>query len=560
MKTRFKSTSIALALLAFSILNLQLSIAHGQGTAFTYQGKLDAGGAGASGYYDFQFALYNDPQIGNQVGFSVTNSAVTVSNGLFLTTLDFGAGIFTGNNLWLQILVRTNGGGGFSSLVPRQQVTPAPYATLANTAANLRTSAQLNVAGLTIQTNAAGGPNLIGGSSVNFVGNGAQGATISGGGIATGSFASTNSVIGDLGTVGGGGGNTAYIWATVSGGEGNTARGINGAVGGGAGNTASGISAVVSGGTGNMASGFSGTVGGGDSDTASGNFSVVSGGTGNTASGYFSMVPGGENNIAAGNYSFAGGHGAQALNNNSFVWGDGAGTGDGISASTADYEFDVFAYGGINLAGDVSIARGTNAYHHLSLNGGNSTGYLYGSYPALGDGIHLGYNYYYDNSGAGHVINTGGATSRISAKYGEIVLAVGGVNAAPNTVRLDATTSGVTVYGTFNNSSDRNVKQKFVPVNPAELLAKVVQLPISEWSYKTDATTRHIGPMGQDFYATFNIGTDEKHIAPIDEGGVALAAIQGLNQKLNEKDAEIQTLEKQLNELRVAVKSLTEKK
>jgi hypothetical protein len=59
--------------------------------------------------------------------------------------------------------------------------------------------------------------------------------------------------------------------------------------------------------------------------------------------------------------------------------------------------------------------------------------------------------------------------------------------------------------------------------------------------------------MGQDFYATFNIGTDEKHIAPIDEGGVALAAIQGLNRKLEqqakEKDAEIRDLKQRLEAL-----------
>jgi hypothetical protein len=45
----------------------------------------------------------------------------------------------------------------------------------------------------------------------------------------------------------------------------------------------------------------------------------------------------------------------------------------------------------------------------------------------------------------------------------------------------------------------------------------------------------------------------------VDEGGVALAAIQGLNQKLNEKDAEIQNLEKRLDELQVVVKQLAQK-
>ncbi len=52
--------------------------------------------------------------------------------------------------------------------------------------------------------------------------------------------------------------------------------------------------------------------------------------------------------------------------------------------------------------------------------------------------------------------------------------------------------------------------------------------------------------MAQDFYAAFGLGADDKHIAVVDESGVALAAIQGLNQKLNEKDAEIQDLKVRL--------------
>jgi Chaperone of endosialidase len=194
---------------------------------------------------------------------------------------------------------------------------------------------------------------------------------------------------------------------------------------------------------------------------------------------------------------------------------------------------------GATLGSDLSLVGGGASYHNLSLSGGNAFGYLYGSFPALNDGIHLGYNWYYDANGTGHISNSGGGTSRISADYGEIVLAVGGVNAAPTTTRIDVTTSGVTVSGTFNNNSDRNAKKNFAPVSPSQILDKVTQLPLSEWSYKDDAATRHVGPMAQDFYSIFNVGTDEKHIAPIDEGGVALAAIQGLNQKVEEKDKKI---------------------
>jgi hypothetical protein len=238
------------------------------------------------------------------------------------------------------------------------------------------------------------------------------------------------------------------------------------------------------------------------------------------------------------------------LHPGSFVWNDYSG---GSFSSTADNQFSVRAAGGVVLAGDVQLTGGA-AYHNLSLSGGNSLGFLYGSFLALGDGIHLGYNYLYEAAGGGHVINAGGGTSRITAGYGQIVLAVGGVNASPNSVRLVANTTGVSVYGTFNNNSDRNAKQDFTPVSPSQILDKVLQLPLCEWSYKVDAATRHLGPMAQDFSSVFNLGTDDKHISPIDEGGVALAAIQGLNRKLNqkleEKDARLNAMEKELSEIK----------
>ena len=120
--------------------------------------------------------------------------------------------------------------------------------------------------------------------------------------------------------------------------------------------------------------------------------------------------------------------------------------------------------------------------------------------------------------------------------------------------------SGVASAQSFNTTSDRNLKEKFAPVDSLKVLARVANLPITSWNFKNDST-RHIGPMAQDFYATFNVGPDDKHIATVDEGGVALAAIQGLNQKLDEKDAELQqlksqneSLEKRLADLEALVK------
>ena len=93
-----------------------------------------------------------------------------------------------------------------------------------------------------------------------------------------------------------------------------------------------------------------------------------------------------------------------------------------------------------------------------------------------------------------------------------------------------------------NLTSDRNAKERFEPVNAREVLEKVTQLPITRWQYKTQADARHIGPMAQDFHAAFGVGRDEKHITSIDEDGVALAAIQGLNEKLEEKATELSRL------------------
>src|SRR2546425_6116865 len=90
-----------------------------QGTAFTYQGRLNDGGAPANGSYDLTFALFDSGGGGAQHGNTVTNTAIGVSNGLFTVALDFG-NQFPGAARWLEIGVRTNGGGTFGTLAPRQ--------------------------------------------------------------------------------------------------------------------------------------------------------------------------------------------------------------------------------------------------------------------------------------------------------------------------------------------------------------------------------------------------------------------------------------------------------
>jgi len=82
-------------------------------------------------------------------------------------------------------------------------------------------------------------------------------------------------------------------------------------------------------------------------------------------------------------------------------------------------------------------------------------------------------------------------------------------------------------------------------------------LPVSSWRYTNElARVRHIGPMAQDFMQAFRLGNDDKLIGYVDENGVALAAIQGLNQKVDEKNAEIQQQANEIEELNARIQKL----
>ena len=86
--------------------------------------------------------------------------------------------------------------------------------------------------------------------------------------------------------------------------------------------------------------------------------------------------------------------------------------------------------------------------------------------------------------------------------------------------------------------SDRNAKENFKPVNARAVLDKVAALPVSTWNYKAQTNgVRHIGAMAQDFKRAFGVGETDTGINTVDADGIALAAIQGLNQIVQEKDA-----------------------
>lgn len=131
-----KSTKVLTILVLVMVMNVcRVSEAVPVGTAWTYQGRLMDGNSQADGEYDFQFKLFDDPNVvdGNQVGSDVNVPDLDVIDGYFTAELDFG-NVFDGNDCYLEISVRpgdSNDPNAFVTLSPRQKVTPTPYALYA---------------------------------------------------------------------------------------------------------------------------------------------------------------------------------------------------------------------------------------------------------------------------------------------------------------------------------------------------------------------------------------------------------------------------------------------
>lgn len=105
--------------------------------------------------------------------------------------------------------------------------------------------------------------------------------------------------------------------------------------------------------------------------------------------------------------------------------------------------------------------------------------------------------------------------------------------------------------------SDWHVKAGFTPIEPDAVLDAVASLPISKWHYKSEPPeVQHIGPMAQDFKASFGVGADDKHIFQIDADGVSFAAIQALAHRLEALTASQQALEQENAALRAQLQRL----
>lgn len=518
------------------------------GAAFTYQGRLDTGSGPATGLFDFEFRLFDALALGNQVATTPVFIAATktVTNGLFVVDLDFGAGVavFDGAARWLEVRARANGGGGFDTLAPRQQLTPVPYALhapwsgLTGVPAGFADGVDADTlytavpgGGLTLVVNAfnadptvlqkrVGGTCAVG-SSIRVINqDGTVDCEIDDSGW---------SLTGNAGTVLG----TNFIGTTdnqplelrvnnqpalrivpaipaipgstpnMIGGfwnnQVNTDR-IGATIGGGGGgpgvpgcnrnNRVRENFATVGGGCDNRAGGGNGTA----------QYSTIAGGAGNTTDGYFATVGGGQTNGAGDAYATVGGGERNAATGfGSIVPGGNSNTASGYTSFAAGHRAKATTDGTFTWA----------------------------------DTRDFDYNNPAPLANQFNVRATGGVL---------LTVGINGTTGASN-----AHCSLVAPAAGWVCSSDRNLKTNFVDVDGRDVLAKLEEVPIQRWTAKdVEGAPAHMGPMAQDFFAAFGLGDSDKSISTIDLDGVSLAAIKGLHTITKEQEARIAALEARL--------------
>jgi len=454
-------------------------------------------------------------------------------------------------------------------------------------------------------------PNVIQGFDGNIVAEGVTGVTIAGGG----DFSGPNRALENFVAIGGGANNLAGGRnATVAGGFGNQAQGLRATVAGGFNNLAIGDFTNVAGGRGNQATGFIANIGGGANNTISGQFANINGGRNNEVNGMESVVSGGAENIINGdNSTIAGGANSNISSENAFIGGGGnhiasgqfatIGGGDGHIVSglhatvgggednSALAESSTISGGANNAASElfstVSGGSGNQADGRSSVIAGGLNNQAIGQSAVVGGGqgnvasglfsTVVGGN---DNAAAGNFSVVLGQRANVDQAHTGAFLfsdsqgvdffsessnefavrAGGGVRFVSGIDEEGNPTSGVQLFSGGNGwsmLSDRNAKANFTLVDSQSILEQLSQIPITHWNLKSQSeATLHIGPMAQDFYATFGLGESEQYIHSGDIDGVALSSIQALYQlsqsqakRIVKLEEENETLKTQLNDI-----------
>jgi hypothetical protein len=449
-----------------------------------------------------------DPNVAIGVGLSVANAA--------------GTQVAGGANTASASVFGAIGGGYLNELVGNYSAIGGGYN---NTTANSATTiggGENNPASGNTSTLAGGGSNTAS-SPGAFIGGGVEHVVTGLAGVVGGG--KTNKVEGQFGTVAGGDTNLAkgdrdaigggilnttgtFYDQTISGGNKNSAAGPGAAVGGGVENLAGNGWATVAGGLKNDATGATSTVAGGSNNAASATNTYVGGGDNNDATAEYSAAVAGRYNAATGPRSFIGG------GENNFTAGSGSVVVGGANNIASAQAATVLGGEGNTAGGKYAFAGGVGAkanYDRMfSWNGS-----LGAFNPAR-----------YDAGGIPNGWESPEGTFNVQAPGGVwFVMGYSGGNGIGPFVSPGS--------GTWGNTSSRTVKTAFAAIDADDVLARVLELPLGTWRYLTEAEhIRHLGPAAEDFAAAFGLGPDDKSISSIDSDGVALAAIQGLNARL----------------------------
>jgi len=401
----------------------------------------------------------------------------------------------------------------------------------------------------------------------------------------------SNSIEGESSTCGGGndnrinnaeyatvsGGYSNYVagdYATVSGGNNNSAGGNNATVSGGFENNASAASTTIGGGYQNTASVGGATVSGGYYNDVGGTGATICGGYENFANGYIATVGGGRYNKARGDYSVvAGGGGVHEADSNS-VQGTASAIGGGRRNFVAD-EFSTIAGGHDNsIFGDFSTVAGGDSNDILGPTnyatiGGGYINQVTGEYSVIPGGTRNTVSGDY-TVGCGSAV-TVAANNAFVFGDGSETFSIGMSNSANflvnNGFRIwtDIPVSsniGVRVVGggtSWISLCDSTTKMNRTHADGNAILDKISAMPIDQWNYKHQPNgPLHIGPMAQDFWSAFHLGTDSLGIETIDADGVLFAAVKELASRNSDLEDRVKHLESLLIQYGVQEKSKSE--
>ncbi len=361
------------------------------------------------------------------------------------------------------------------------------------------------------------GQSVIGGGSTNSIANNAALSVIAGG---LSNYIGSNAFFSAIGGGWQNGIQNNARYGTIPGGTNNIIRygAFGAAIGGGSDNsigTNAGYSTIAGGNDNYVANSYNATIAGGNGNDIgkTSDSSAIGGGYGNSIAdvSYASTIGGGHINYIDANskQSTIGGGYFNRIGTNSPASTIGGGTNNQIARNAA---YAMIPGGDYNFATNRAFAAGSHAR-----------------------ASHTGAFVWADSQ---DLFFSSTANNEVSFRC------QGGVRFTSGSGSANQTVSWIPGTGAWSFTSDRETKEALVPVEGRAVLERVARLPISEWNYK-GYPQRHIGPMAQDFHAAFPLNTNDTTLNTADLHGVALAAIQGLNQKLEDR---ANRLEKEFHE------------